>query len=282
MKDYLNYKDKICVVTGAASGMGRATCEYLLDLGAIVYAMDVAEITLPVAKALKVDISNKDSIDAAFRQIPGKIDKFFGIAGVSGVMTDFATTVRINFIGHKYITDTYLTERMPAGGAIAFMGSLGGTGWRETREEYGSIAEAEGWDAMLTELDKIAQAVAANKDYGKKAGLQGYFMSKRLLTWYTKKMTACFADRRIRINIICPGSTQTQLTDQWSSLLDAKAMQGDKEARYAQPEEMAGPIIFANSDMASYMSGTDIYIDYGQTGIRDYVNPDRRSPYISR
>ena len=42
MKDYLGYKDKVCVVTGAASGMGKATCEILLDLGAKVYAMDLA------------------------------------------------------------------------------------------------------------------------------------------------------------------------------------------------------------------------------------------------
>ena len=50
MKDYLGYKDKICVVTGAASGMGKATCEILLDLGAKVYAMDLAPITLPVER----------------------------------------------------------------------------------------------------------------------------------------------------------------------------------------------------------------------------------------
>ena len=113
------------------------------------------------------------------------------------------------------------------------------------------------------------------------AGLQGYFLSKRAMTWYVKKMTAFFADRGIRINIICPGSTQTQLTDQWASLLDAKAMQGQKETRYAQPSEMAGPIIFANSDMASYMSGQHIYIDYGQNAINEYTNPTREFKLVT-
>ena len=41
MKDYFNYSDKICVVTGASSGMGKATVETLVDLGAKVYALDL-------------------------------------------------------------------------------------------------------------------------------------------------------------------------------------------------------------------------------------------------
>ena len=41
MKDYFGYKDKVCVVTGAASGMGKATCEILLDMGAVVYGLDI-------------------------------------------------------------------------------------------------------------------------------------------------------------------------------------------------------------------------------------------------
>ena len=41
MKDYFNYSDKICVVTGASSGMGKVTVETLVDLGAKVYALDL-------------------------------------------------------------------------------------------------------------------------------------------------------------------------------------------------------------------------------------------------
>ena len=40
MKDYFGYKDKVCVVTGASSGMGKATLEMLVDLGASCYAVD--------------------------------------------------------------------------------------------------------------------------------------------------------------------------------------------------------------------------------------------------
>ena len=123
MKDYLGYKDKICVVTGAASGMGKATCEILIDLGAKVYAMDLAPITLPVEKAIKLNLGDKESVDQAFKEVPSTIDKFFGIAGVSGVTTDFATTIRINFIGHRYALETYVIPKLAEDGLLSWVPS---------------------------------------------------------------------------------------------------------------------------------------------------------------
>lgn len=279
MKDYLGYKDKICVVTGAASGMGKATCEILIDLGAKVYAMDLAQITLPVEKAIKLNLGDKASIDEAFKEIPENIDGFFGIAGVSGVTTDFATTININFIGHRYALETFVIPRLAKDGAIALMGSLAGTGWQETREELTPVVDAADWDTAVAEVEKIAKR-AETKGYGKMIGVKGYFMSKRMMNLYVKKMAGTLASKGIRINVICPGSTETQLTDQWASLMDSKSMQGAQETRYAQPSEMAGPIIFANSDMATYMNGQNIYIDFGQNAIQEYTNPDREFPNI--
>ena len=60
MKDYLGYKDKVCVVTGAASGMGRAAAEMLVDLGAKVYALDWVEAKVEgLAKYIHTDLSKK-------------------------------------------------------------------------------------------------------------------------------------------------------------------------------------------------------------------------------
>ena len=58
MKDYLNYEGKIAVVTGAASGMGKATAEVLKDLGAKVYAMDWNECDIEGVEYVHVDLSN--------------------------------------------------------------------------------------------------------------------------------------------------------------------------------------------------------------------------------
>ena len=66
MKDYYGYKNKICIVTGAASGIGKATVELLIDLNAEVYALDINRIELPgIKKFIEVDLNNKESIDKA-------------------------------------------------------------------------------------------------------------------------------------------------------------------------------------------------------------------------
>ena len=97
MKDYFGYKDKVCVVTGAASGIGRSTVDLLLDMGAVVYAIDIKDVEIPgVKNFIAADLNSKDAIDMAFEEIPKQIDCFFGVAGVSGVKTNFYTTFTVN------------------------------------------------------------------------------------------------------------------------------------------------------------------------------------------
>ena len=63
MKDYFDYKEKICVVAGAASGMGKATSQMLL-IGAVVYAIDYSKAELPgVKKFIRCDLAQKIEID---------------------------------------------------------------------------------------------------------------------------------------------------------------------------------------------------------------------------
>ena len=157
MKDYLGYTGKVCVVTGAASGMGKATAEMLVDLGAMVYALDWAEVKVEgITAYLHTDLSKKESIDAAFAQIPDHIDCYFGIAGVSGLGTDFLTTTQIDLISNKYISECILTARMTEGGAIAYMTSTAGIGWEQegNKRHYLPVVEAEGWDGAVAALEK--------------------------------------------------------------------------------------------------------------------------------
>ena len=111
MKDYFNYKNKVCVVTGAASGIGLATVEMLVDLGAKVYALDRNETKIKgIKKFIQTDLSHKESIDEAFEKMPDNIDAFFGVAGLSGAITNYYTTFTVNFIANKYITEEYLEK----------------------------------------------------------------------------------------------------------------------------------------------------------------------------
>jgi NAD(P)-dependent dehydrogenase (short-subunit alcohol dehydrogenase family) len=57
MRDYFGYEEKVCVITGAASGIGKAATEMLVDLGAKVYALDRTEVTTPgIAGFVEVDL----------------------------------------------------------------------------------------------------------------------------------------------------------------------------------------------------------------------------------
>ncbi|MBN1315368.1 MAG: SDR family oxidoreductase [Anaerolineales bacterium] len=264
MKDYFGYCRKVCVITGAASGMGKAATEMLVDLGARVFALDMNQVTTPgIEKFIKVNLGEKQSIDNAFIEIPEKIDKFFGVAGLSGVRTDYHLTVTVNFIANKYITEEYLDRRVVAGGAIAYVTSTGGVNWEKYQWEYKKLADADGWDAMTRELHKIAPADGFRPF--------SYVLSKRCMNYYVAKKTIPFAKKNIRINAILPSSTDTGMKQEFEQLVGSEEnliKQTGLAGRLAESREMAEPLVFLNSDMASFMTGSRILVDYGDETLK--------------
>lgn len=161
MKDYFGYQDQVVVVTGAASGMGKATAEMLVDLGAKVYALDWQKVEVEgIEKQIQVDLSQKESIDQAFMNIPEHIHSFFGIAGVSGSKHDFITTCQIDLLANKYICEEYLIHRMQKGDTIAFMTSTGGNGWErdDNKEVFMPVLQAKSWQESVEALKKTGMA----------------------------------------------------------------------------------------------------------------------------
>jgi NAD(P)-dependent dehydrogenase (short-subunit alcohol dehydrogenase family) len=264
MKDYFGYDGKVCVITGAASGMGKATTEMLVDLGAEVYALDMKEVATPgIKKYIKVNLGEKQSIDAAFAEIPEKIDKFFGVAGLSGMITDYHTTVTVNFIANKYITEEYLDQRVVPGGAIAYITSTGGTNWEKYRKEYMKLMNADGWEAMLKELHKIAPADGFRPF--------AYVLSKRCMNAYAAHKMVHFAKKNIRVNVVMPGSTNTGMKKEFEDLIGGAenlVKNAGLAGRLAEPREMAEPLVFLNSDMASFITGARLAVEYGDETLK--------------
>ncbi len=260
MKDYFGYKDKNVVVTGAASGMGKATALMLVELGANVYALDWAEVKAEgISHYIHTDLSNKDSIDEAFKEIPDKIDSYFGIAGISGANNTFMTTVTIDFIANKYITENYLMNRMNKDGSIAYMTSTGGCGWEKESniQYYKQACEANSFEDTIEAIKKTP--------FSQLPGTMGYPFAKLALNYYTVYIQDKLASKGVRVNAVLPGSTNTGMTNEFT------AMAGGENAllshnglnRLATPEEMAQPIVFINSSMANYISGETLTVDYG-------------------
>ena len=152
-----DYQNKVCVVTGAASGIGKALCEKLVALGAQVYALDRNKADIEGLSAfVETDLSDKGSIDAAFCVLPQVIDRFFGVAGLSGARTSYWLTFTVNFIANKYMTDTYLEKRIPSGGSIAYVTSCGGLMWEKWRKEYVKVMDCKTWDEMVAFMKSVS------------------------------------------------------------------------------------------------------------------------------
>ena len=259
MKDYFGYNNKICVVTGAASGIGKATVDLLLELGAKVYALDIAKTPLTgVEKYIEVDLSDKDSIDKAMEQVPTHIDSFFGVAGLSGARTNYYKTFTVNYIANKYITEEYLKNRMTYGGSISYVTSTGGLYWEKYAHEYENFTKAKTWDEMITALHKQAKENTL--------GLMAYPLSKRALNYYMSELAIELGPKKIRVNALLPGSTDTGMKEEFeveAGGKDALIAETGTALRLAKPEEMAYPLIFLNSDMASFITGLPLIVDSG-------------------
>ena len=253
----IDYKNKVCVVTGAASGIGLATVKLLLEEGADVYAMDLADISIGNTLALSCDLSDKDSIDTAFEKIPDHIDCFFGVAGLSGAITNYHKTFTVNYIANKYITETYLKNRMNKGGAICYVTSVAGNHWDKYSKEFQLFTRAKTWEEMINVLEYQAKEDTI--------GLMAYPFSKRAMNHYMASVAVEFAEKGVRVNALLPGSTNTGMKHEFEVEAggeDKLIAQAGMAKRLADPMEMAKPLLFLNSDMASFVSGICLSVDY--------------------
>ena len=273
MRDYWGYQDKVCVVTGVSSGMGRAVAEMLLDLGAQVYGLSRTPPKEFAGTYIQADLSSRESIDQAFSCIPDRIDNFFGIAGLTGMRTDFTTTFLVNYTANPYMVRRHVLPRMGEGGSIGFVSSSAGLRWEnpQVQESYLDLVNAD-WDETVRLIEEKGM-----KDLGKLA----YPLSKRALNYFTAQLADELVGRKIRVNVLLPGSTDTGMTNDFVQNLGSmeRLVQFTGAGRLATPEEMAAPIVFLGSDMASYLSGVDLVADYAlNAGMLIGKKPDFYAP----
>src|SRR5690554_181519 len=130
MDDVLGYAGKSVVVTGAASGMGEATARILVDLGAQVTALDIKETKVPVARALRIDLRDRENIEQVAASIDGPIDGLFSCAGLPGPPFSEWDTILVNFVGARHLAEL-LVPKMSAGSAISVISSSAAIGWQD-------------------------------------------------------------------------------------------------------------------------------------------------------
>jgi NAD(P)-dependent dehydrogenase (short-subunit alcohol dehydrogenase family) len=252
MRDMLGYQKKRVAVTGAASGMGQAAARALVDLGAEVYALDVKEVSVPVKQFINTDLKNKDSVAAAAKQLPEDLYGLFNCAGLPGPPFSNLDTTLVNFVGHRLLTETLL-PKIPAGGAIAFITSTAGLGWKKRLQSINELLATRGFDEARVWLEAHPRIN------------DGYIFSKECIIVYTMARADEMGKKNIRINCLSPAPTDTPMMKEFhrawgKELIDLyRAPCG----RYATPEEMAEPLIFLNSNMARFISGQNLLVDFG-------------------
>src|SRR2546421_12666091 len=193
--DALRYDGKRALVVGGASGMGAATAQLLQDAGAEVVVMDFAEVALPAAKAIHVNLADAASIDAALDQCGGPVHALFSCAGVADGTPGIE---KINFIGHRHMIERMLAgDMLPSGSAIGMISSAAGMGWENSLDELHEYLDTTDFDQAATWAQDHNHA--------------DYLWSKKAINGYVAREAYRLMKKGIRLNAIMPGPTDTPL-----------------------------------------------------------------------
>jgi NAD(P)-dependent dehydrogenase (short-subunit alcohol dehydrogenase family) len=251
-----NMQGKVALITGASSGIGRATAEAFAEKGAnvVVAARRKTELESLVASiqekggkatAIRTDVSVAKSVEEMVThtiEVFGRLDYAINNAGIEGKFNgitdltemDWDQVIDINlkgaFLCMKYEAKAML--QLNNGGAIVNIGSV-------------------------------------NSFLGFPTG-SAYVTSKHGLIGLTSSVSAELAPKGIRVNLLCPGVTDTPMHQRLrgivgDDLYDKGLLPTVHLQRAGRPEEIAKAIIFLCSDESSYISGSTLTVDGGLT-----------------
>lgn len=227
---------KVAIVTGAASGIGKASVELFRNEGAIVVAADLH------GTDFECDAGDEEQVEALVEHTirdHGRLDVFFANAGISGGFdgifeqdaADWAEILRVNLIG-PFLAIKYAAPHMKASGG-------------------GSI---------------IATASVAGLRSG--AGGPAYSASKAGVISLVKVAATQLAGSNVRANAICPGLIETGMTRFIYDRARDRGQEGqighlNPMKRGGEPIEIANAALFLASDESSYVNGQAIVVDGG-------------------
>jgi NAD(P)-dependent dehydrogenase (short-subunit alcohol dehydrogenase family) len=252
--------DKVALVTGAGSGIGAASAKRLARAGAKVALVGRDEKELEKTAAgvrevgsealsLVADISDEEALQRTYEQVSkmwGRLDIVFANAGINGVwapldeltLQDWQQTIDINLTGTFLTVKLALPMLKKQGGAIIVTSSVNGT-------------------RMFSNT-----------------GATAYACTKAAQIAFTKMIALELAKHKIRVNVVCPGAIITQINDNTEQRNLEKVKEpveypeGEIPLTDGEPgssEDVAELVLFLASDNAKHITGTEMWIDGGQS-----------------
>ncbi len=255
MDDVLGFSGRNVVVTGAASGMGAATAQILIELGAEVTAIDIKPVELPVKDHFHLDLRDATAIDEVAASITGPVDAVFSCAGLPGPPFTDEDVMLVNFIGPRQLIES-LVPKMPPGSAIAVIASMGGMGWQQQLPILLELARCDGFAATKAWCDDHPDAISASS----------YAFSKQAINaWVAWRSYGLITEKGIRLNCLNPGPTSTPMMPFFEQSMGKDFMDKFPKpiGRNSTAEEQAWPMIFLNSPRLSYLTGEALHVDGG-------------------
>jgi NAD(P)-dependent dehydrogenase (short-subunit alcohol dehydrogenase family) len=248
---------KSALVTGAGSGIGRATALAFAREGAWVAAadlkLDTAQETARLvekaggqAVAIEVDVTDDDTVaamvGAAVRAFGG-LDCAFNNAGIAAY--------QVNAAGQK------IADVAPEAWARLIDVNLTGV-WRCLRHEITQMRTQGG--GVIVNTASIAGLVGL-------ATSSAYVAAKHGVVGLTRTAAADHAEENIRVNAVCPGFIETPMTVDTMRRRGERIMANVPMARMGKPEEIAEAVVWLCSDRASYVTGAAWTVDGGYTAL---------------
>ncbi len=242
------FTGKVAFVTGAASGIGRATAVAFATEGARVAILDRTEDALAdTAEAIRqvggeilvlaCDVSDPDQVEASIGRVVetfGRLDIAFNNAGVENkaapvheiAIDEWDRILDINLRGTFVCMKHELAQMVRQGGGVV-VNTSSGAGVRGV------------------------------------AGGASYTASKHAIIGLTKAAALDYAKRNIRVNAILPGNIETPMMDRFTGGDIQKAIELEPVGRLGKPEEIADAVLWMSADLGAFVTGAAIAVDGG-------------------